>query len=90
MTPSRNARLGRTINHRGTHPTTRTADLTRIIRHVRCAGPRYYSYRATYRVTMSKRKSLKIDKEMYDRLREEKTQYETWNHLFDRLLEEAE
>ena len=39
---------------------------------------------------MTERKNLKIDVEMYDRLREEKTQYETWNHLFDRLLEEAE
>ena len=36
------------------------------------------------------RKNLKIDSEMYDRLREEKTQYETWNHLFDRLLREAD
>ena len=39
---------------------------------------------------MTERKNLKIDVEMYERLREEKTQYETWNHLFDRLLEEAE
>jgi len=38
---------------------------------------------------MSNRKNLKIDSEMYDRLREEKTQYETWNHLFDRLLTET-
>ena len=38
---------------------------------------------------MTKRKNLKIDKEMYDRLREEKEQYETWNHFFDRLLREA-
>ena len=37
---------------------------------------------------MSNRKNLKIDPEMYDRLKEEKTQYETWNHLFDRLLNE--
>ena len=37
---------------------------------------------------MTERKNLKIDPEMYDRLREEKTQYETWNHLFDRLLNE--
>jgi hypothetical protein len=39
---------------------------------------------------MTDRKNLKIDSEMYDRLREEKTQYETWNHLFDRLLTEAD
>jgi len=39
---------------------------------------------------MTERKNLKIDVEMYDRLKEEKTQYETWNHLFDRLLEEAD
>ena len=41
-------------------------------------------------ILMTERKNLKIDVEMYERLREEKTQYETWNHLFDRLLEEAE
>ena len=39
---------------------------------------------------MTERKNLKIDPEMYDRLKEEKTQYETWNHLFDRLLEEQD
>ena len=38
---------------------------------------------------MSDRKNLKIDSEMYDRLQDEKTQYETWNHFFDRLLREA-
>lgn len=38
---------------------------------------------------MTDRKNLKIDSEMYDRLRDEKTEYETWNHFFDRLLEEA-
>jgi len=38
---------------------------------------------------MANRKNLKIDEAMYDRLWEEKTQYETWNHLFDRLLTEA-
>jgi len=37
---------------------------------------------------MTNRKNLKIDPEMYARLKEEKTQYETWNHLFDRLLKE--
>ena len=39
---------------------------------------------------MTERKNLKIDVDMYDRLREEKTQYETWNHLFDRLLEQTD
>ena len=39
---------------------------------------------------MTERKNLKIDSEMYDRLREEKTQYETWNALFDRLLRDAD
>ena len=38
---------------------------------------------------MTDRKNLKIDAEMYDRLREAKTQYETWNAFFDRLLSEA-
>jgi hypothetical protein len=39
---------------------------------------------------MTERKNLKIDVEMYDRLSEEKMQYETWNHFFDRLLREAD
>jgi hypothetical protein len=38
---------------------------------------------------MTNRKNLKIDCEMYERLRGEKTEYETWNGLFDRLLSEA-
>jgi hypothetical protein len=38
---------------------------------------------------MTDRKNLKIDSEMYERLREAKTQYETWNAFFDRLLSEA-
>jgi hypothetical protein len=38
---------------------------------------------------MTDRKNLKIDPAMYERLREEKTQYETWNAFFDRLLNEA-
>ena len=38
---------------------------------------------------MSNRKNLKIDEPMYERLREEKGEYETWNGLFDRLLAEA-
>lgn len=37
---------------------------------------------------MSDRKNLKIDPEMYDRLKDEKREYETWNALFDRLLRE--
>lgn len=38
---------------------------------------------------MTDRKNLKIGAEMYDRLRDAKTQYETWNAFFDRLLAEA-
>lgn len=38
---------------------------------------------------MTDRKNLKVDAEMYERLREEKTQYETWNAFFDRLLSEV-
>jgi len=38
---------------------------------------------------MVDRKNIKIRTEMYDRLRDEKTEYETWNDLFDRLLQEA-
>ena len=37
---------------------------------------------------MADRKNLKIDPEMYQRLREEKSEYETWNGLFDRLLDD--
>ena len=89
MTLPRNARLGRTINHRGTRLITRTADLTRIIRRVLCAGPRYYSYRATYRVTMSKRKNLKIAEDTYDDLKDEKRDMETWDSMFRRLMRES-
>ena len=39
---------------------------------------------------MTKRKNIKVEAEMYERLREEKTQYETWNAFFDRLLREAD
>jgi predicted CopG family antitoxin len=39
---------------------------------------------------MTERKNIKIDAEMYERLRDEKTQYETWNAFFDRLLGEVE
>jgi len=38
---------------------------------------------------MTDRKNLKIDSEMYERLRAEKGEYETWNGFFDRLLAEA-
>jgi predicted CopG family antitoxin len=38
---------------------------------------------------MPNRKNIKIDADIYDRLREEKTQYETWDGFFDRLLTEA-
>lgn len=38
---------------------------------------------------MVDRKNIKIETEMYERLREEKTQYETWSDCFDRLLQEA-
>lgn len=38
---------------------------------------------------MTDRKNLKIGSEMYERLRAEKGEYETWNGLFDRLLAEA-
>jgi hypothetical protein len=38
---------------------------------------------------MADRKNIKLDTEMYNRLRDEKTEYETWNHFFDRLLKEA-
>jgi len=37
---------------------------------------------------MSDRKNIKVDEEIYSQLREEKGQYETWNALFARLLEE--
>jgi hypothetical protein len=39
---------------------------------------------------MTDRKNIKIDAEMYERLRDEKGGYETWNALFDRLLSEVE
>ena len=37
---------------------------------------------------MTKRKNLKIDVETYERLREEKGQYETWDGFLNRLLDE--
>jgi len=39
---------------------------------------------------MTDRKNIKVDPEMYERLTEAKTQYETWNAFFDRLLTEAD
>lgn len=39
---------------------------------------------------MTERKNLKIDEAMYERLQDEKGQYETWNQLFARLLEERD
>ena len=38
---------------------------------------------------MTDRKNLKIDTDIYERLREEKNEYETWNAFFDRLLTEV-
>jgi predicted CopG family antitoxin len=38
---------------------------------------------------MADRKNIKLDPDMYDRLRKAKHEYETWNHFFDRLLKEA-
>jgi hypothetical protein len=38
---------------------------------------------------MTDRKNLKIDEAMYERLRAEKGEYETWNGFFDRLLAES-
>jgi hypothetical protein len=38
---------------------------------------------------MTDRKNLKIDNGMYERLRDEKGEYETWNGFFSRLLSEA-
>jgi hypothetical protein len=37
---------------------------------------------------MSERKNLKIDVETYERLREEKGQYETWDGALNRMLDE--
>jgi len=39
---------------------------------------------------MSERKNLKIDVETYDRLREEKGQYETWDGALNRMLDELD
>jgi hypothetical protein len=39
---------------------------------------------------MADRKNLKIDAEMYERLREAKGGYETWNAFFNRVLDELD
>ena len=39
---------------------------------------------------MSERKNLKIDVETYERLREEKGQYETWDGALNRMLDELD
>ena len=39
---------------------------------------------------MTERKNLKIDVETYDRLREEKGQYETWDGALNRMLDELD
>ena len=37
---------------------------------------------------MSDRKNLKIQEETYERLRQQKGQYETWDGFLNRLLDE--
>ena len=39
---------------------------------------------------MTERKNLKIEVETYDRLREEKGQYETWDGALNRMLDEID
>ena len=39
---------------------------------------------------MSERKNIKIDVETYERLREEKGQYETWDGALNRMLDELD
>ena len=39
---------------------------------------------------MSNRKNIKIDVETYERLREEKGQYETWDGALNRMLDELD
>ena len=39
---------------------------------------------------MSERKNLKIDVETYERLRNEKGQYETWDGALNRRLDELD
>jgi len=38
---------------------------------------------------MSNRKNLKISVETYDRLRDAKTKFETWDGLLNRLIKES-
>jgi len=39
---------------------------------------------------MTDRKNIKIDESTYERLREEKGQYETWDGFLHRLLDEQQ
>jgi hypothetical protein len=39
---------------------------------------------------MTDRKNIKIDEETYERYREEKGEYETWNLTLNRILDELE
>lgn len=39
---------------------------------------------------MSDRKNIKIDEETYDRLRELRGEYETWNGFFHRVADEID
>jgi predicted CopG family antitoxin len=39
---------------------------------------------------MSDRKNIKVDEETYNRLTEQKGEYETWNLVLNRLLDIAE
>jgi len=39
---------------------------------------------------MANRKNLKITEDTYDRLRDEKGKYETWDGCLNRLLDERE
>ena len=39
---------------------------------------------------MTERKNLKIDVETYERLREEKGQYETWDGALNRMMDELD
>ena len=39
---------------------------------------------------MTERKNLKIDVETYERLREEKGRYETWDGALNRMLDELD
>jgi hypothetical protein len=38
---------------------------------------------------MTDRKNLKITEETYDRLREEKNRFETWDGMLNRLVDDA-